>query len=194
VAGDYDALIQEAAARYGLDASLFRRMLVAESNLRPDIINPKSGAAGIAQFMPGTAAHFKINPLDPTQAIPASAQYLRQNLDRFGGDYDTALAAYNWGPGNVSRYGTSNMPVETQNYVVRIRGADVNPLLLTHNGGASRPGAAPVQDIPRPAVADVTLPALPEIAMPTGPRMPMPGNDLAGLFFRAAQSIQPQEV
>jgi hypothetical protein len=190
VATDLETLIQTAATRYGLDASLFKRMLVAESNLRPDLVNPKSGAAGIAQFMPGTAAQFKINPFVPEEAVPAAAQYLRQNLDRFGGDYDKALAAYNWGPGNVARYGMNAMPVETQNYIVKIRGADSSPMMLA--GG--RGNAPTPQDIPRPAVADIMLPTLPDVAMPNVPRPPPPGNALASLFFQAAKNVQPQEV
>ena len=138
----------------------------------------------------GTAAQFKINPFVPEEAVPAAAQYLRQNLDRFGGDYDKALAAYNWGPGNVARYGMNAMPVETQNYIVKIRGADSSPMMLA--GG--RGNAPTPQDIPRPAVADIMLPTLPDVAMPNVPRPPPPGNALASLFFQAAKNVQPQEV
>jgi hypothetical protein len=190
MASDYDTLIQTAATRYGLDASLFKRMLVAESNLRPDLVNPKSGAAGIAQFMPGTAAELGVNPFVPEEAIPGAARYLRQNLDKFGGDYDKALAAYNWGPGNLSRYGMGNMPQETQNYIVRIRGGDSSPMMLA--GG--RGNAPSPQDIPRPAVADVMLPTLPDVAMPNVRLPPPPGNSLASLFFQAAKNVQPQEL
>jgi hypothetical protein len=156
----------------------------------PDLVNQKSGAAGIAQFMPGTAAQFKINPFVPEEAVPAAAQYLRQNLDKFGGDYDKALAAYNWGPGNVSRYGMGAMPLETQKYIATIRGADSNPMMLA--GGRGNPVTP--QDIPRPAVADINLPTLPDIAMPNVPRGPAPGNSLASLFFQAAKNVQPQGV
>jgi soluble lytic murein transglycosylase-like protein len=68
--------------------------------------------------MPGTAASLGVtNPLDPAQSLQGGAKYLRQQLDRFGGDERLALAAYNAGPGAVARYGGVPPYRETQNYV-----------------------------------------------------------------------------
>jgi hypothetical protein len=121
---DYDELIRQAAVKYNLDPGRFKRQLQVESGLNPNIVNPKSGAAGIAQFMRATARGLGIDPMDPKQAIPASAQLMRAHLNNYQGDYDKALAAYNWGPGNVQRKGMENMPAETRNYIQKITGGD----------------------------------------------------------------------
>ena len=68
--------------------------------------------------MPGTAAGLGVtNLLDPVQSIQGGAKYLKQQLDRFGGDVARALAAYNAGPGAVERFGGVPPYAETQNYV-----------------------------------------------------------------------------
>ena len=71
---------------------------------------------GIAQFMPGTAKEYGINPYDPAQAIPAAAQYLRKGYDKYK-NWDKALAAYNAGFGAVDKYGGIPPFKETQGYV-----------------------------------------------------------------------------
>jgi soluble lytic murein transglycosylase-like protein len=71
--------------------------------------------------MPGTAAGLGVtNPLDPVQSLQGGAKYLRQQLDRFGGDEKLALAAYNAGPGAVQKYGGVPPYTETQNYVTSV--------------------------------------------------------------------------
>jgi hypothetical protein len=144
---NYDDLIRQSAHRYNLDPDVFRRLLIRESGLNPNAINHKSGAAGIAQFMPATAQGLGIDPMNPAQAIPASAQYLRQNLNHFG-DYDHALAAYNWGPGNLARHGLENAPPETRNYIAAIKNGG-GPLSADGGGG----GPLPVPPIPPPGGA-----------------------------------------
>jgi soluble lytic murein transglycosylase-like protein len=124
----WQSTIAQAAATYGLPAGLLDKLLYQESHYRSDIVSgatvSPAGAKGIAQFMPATAAQFGINPLDPSQAIPAAAQYLAQLYIEFG-SWDDAVAAYNWGPGNVQNFingSITTVPTETQNYVAAITG------------------------------------------------------------------------
>lgn len=122
-AAPYLDAIATAERRYGLPQNLLARLLYQESRFREDIITGQlaspAGALGIAQFMPATADEAGINPLDPFQAIPAAARYLRQLYDRFG-TWGGALAAYNWGQGNLARKGIERAPAETREYVSSI--------------------------------------------------------------------------
>lgn len=112
----------------GIPRDMLARLLYQESRYREDIITGKTrspvGAMGIAQFMPATAKEMGVNPLDPLQAIEGAAKYLAR-LYRMFGNWTEALAAYNWGAGNVRRQGLVNAPKETRNYYVQIL-ADVN--------------------------------------------------------------------
>jgi soluble lytic murein transglycosylase-like protein len=119
-ANPFSADISAAAARNGVDPALLTGLIKAESNFDPNATSP-AGAQGLAQLMPGTAAGLGVtNPLDPAQAIEGGAKYLRQQLDRFGGDASKALAAYNAGPGAVERFGGVPPYEETQSYVRRV--------------------------------------------------------------------------
>lgn len=121
-ANPFAAEISAAAARHGVDPNLLTGLIRAESNFNPSATSP-AGAQGLAQLMPGTAAGLGVtNPLDPVQSIDGGARYLRQQLDRFGGDPSKALAAYNAGPGAVERFGGVPPYEETQNYVRRVLG------------------------------------------------------------------------
>jgi soluble lytic murein transglycosylase-like protein len=125
VAGDstqYDALIQSAAVRNGVDPALLKALIRAESNFDPNAGSP-AGAQGLTQLMPGTAAGLGVTDVhDPAQAIEGGAKYLRSQLDAFAGDETKALAAYNAGPGAVTRYGGVPPYAETQQYVQRVLG------------------------------------------------------------------------
>lgn len=119
----YRDAVAAAEQKYGLPANLLGRLLYQESHYRPDIINgttrSPAGALGIAQFMPATAAQFGIDPLDPFQSIDAAGRYLAQ-LYATTGSWLEALAAYNWGIGNVQRKGVAAAPAETQQYFTQI--------------------------------------------------------------------------
>lgn len=121
-AGDvpFAAQIDAAAQRNGVDPALLRGLIKQESGFDPNA-RSGAGAVGLTQLMPGTAAALGVrSPADPAQAIEAGARYLRQQLDRFGGDAAKALAAYNAGPGAVQRYGGVPPYAETRNYVQRV--------------------------------------------------------------------------
>lgn len=119
----YQAIIIPAGQDNGVPISILAWLLWKESRYNPAIVDgtirSKVGAVGIAQFMPATAADEGIDPLDPTQAIPAAARYLAR-LYRATGTWAQALAAYNWGIGNVQRKGLSAAPAETVNYYTDI--------------------------------------------------------------------------
>ena len=91
----------------------------AESGYRADAVSP-AGALGLMQLMPGTARSLGVtDPLDPLQNVLGGAEYLRQQLERFG-SVEKALAAYNAGPGAVERYDGVPPYAETRNYIARI--------------------------------------------------------------------------
>lgn len=116
----FDGIITDAAQQYGVRPALLRALMQAESSGNPQAVSP-AGAQGLMQLMPGTAAGLGVtNPFDPAQNIMGGARYLRQQLDRFGGDERLALAAYNAGPGAVQRYNGVPPYPETQQYVNRV--------------------------------------------------------------------------
>lgn len=123
VPAQYRAAIVSAENTHGLPAGMLARLLWQESHYRADIISGKTrspvGALGIAQFMPATAAEMKINPLEPFQSIDAAGRYLA-SLYRVSGSWANALAAYNWGIGNVKRKGIAAAPRETVTYYTSI--------------------------------------------------------------------------
>ena len=99
---DMDSIFEEASALY------------------PKAVS-KAGAMGVMQLMPGTARSLGVSdPYNARQNILGGAKYLKQNLDRFGGDVSLALAAYNAGPNSVTKYGGIPPYKETQNYVKKI--------------------------------------------------------------------------
>ena len=115
----YAAKVRELSARYDLSPALIEALVWQESRWRHDAVSPK-GARGLTQLMPGTARDLGVNPDDPFANLEGGARYLRAQLDRFGGDVEKALAAYNAGPGRVERAGGVPRIRETQNYVAAI--------------------------------------------------------------------------
>lgn len=113
-------LIEKAADRYSLDSLLLAAIMEAESGFNPKAVSPQ-GALGLMQLMPSTADLFRATDLlDPTVNVDTGARYLSTLLRQFDGDVTLALAGYNAGPGNVTRYGGLPPFHETQTYVDRV--------------------------------------------------------------------------
>lgn len=130
----YSAVIEQLADTHQISPVLLEALVWQESRWRHTAVSP-AGAIGLAQLMPGTARDLGVNPLDPVANLAGGARYLRQQLDRFGGDIERALAAYNAGPSRVLRAGGIPRISETQTYVRSI----VDRLSgLSHPQGRSR--------------------------------------------------------
>jgi hypothetical protein len=125
-------MIESAARANGLPLEFFARVIWQESRFQSDAVGPvtRSGqrAQGIAQFMPGTASERRLlDPFDPVQALPKSAEFLSELRSQFG-NLGLAAAAYNAGPRRVQDWlaGKGGMPAETRNYVFAITGSSVD--------------------------------------------------------------------
>ena len=124
---DFESIIQEAGQRYRVDPSLIRAVIQAESGGNPLAVS-RAGARGLMQLMPETAAELGVtNPFDPTQNIMGGTSYLSRLLDRYRGDVKLALAAYNWGMGNLERHPEA-MPRETKNFIAAVEKNQRNPI------------------------------------------------------------------
>jgi soluble lytic murein transglycosylase-like protein len=116
---EYDNLIKNAAAKYGVDSALIKAVIQAESGFNPNAAS-HAGAQGLMQLMPSTANGLGVSdPFDPAQSIDAGVRYLKGQIDRFG-DVNQALAAYNAGPAAVVKYGGVPPFKETQDYVSKV--------------------------------------------------------------------------
>ena len=134
-------MIATAAAKYGVDPSLAINIGVQESGLNQNAVSP-AGAIGVMQLMPATAAGLGVDPAILAQNIDGGVRYIAQLIAEFG-DITEAVAAYNWGPGNVqnavANYGDnwlSVAPAETQNYVTAILGPSAAFAATLDPGGA----------------------------------------------------------
>ncbi|MCV4328560.1 phage tail tape measure protein, partial [Bacillus velezensis] len=118
--GKYSSYINSAASKYGVDPALIAAVIQQESGFNARA-RSGAGAAGLMQLMPSTAKSLGVsNVYDPYQSIMGGTKYLAQQLSKFGGNVEKALAAYNAGPGNVIKYGGVPPFKETQNYVQKI--------------------------------------------------------------------------
>lgn len=118
--GDLVNYARQAAARWGVPADMFVRQINQESGFNPSAGSP-AGALGIAQFVPGTAASYGVNPWDPYSSLEGAAHHMADLYAQFG-RWDLALAAYNAGSGAVQKYGGVPPYAETQQYVRTILG------------------------------------------------------------------------
>jgi soluble lytic murein transglycosylase-like protein len=115
----YADAVNAAADSAGISPALLSALVWKESRWDAAAISPK-GAVGLTQLMPGTARELGVNPNDPVANLTGGARYLRQLLDRFGGDIEKALAAYNAGPDRVIAANGIPPIRETQAYVASI--------------------------------------------------------------------------
>lgn len=118
----YGTTVTEAAAQFNIPAPVLAGLIETESSWNPIAIS-RSGARGLGQFMPGTAAQFGVDVSDPKSSIFGAAQYLRHLMDNYGFDMKTAIYAYNAGPGTVLKYGVGATQENADYYPKVMRGA-----------------------------------------------------------------------
>lgn len=123
-------LVLQTAAKYNIDPNIAMRLVKQESGFDPNAVS-KRGAVGLTQLMPDAAEEMGLSKderTDPAKNVNAGLAYLRKQLDKYGNDYSKALAAYNWGSGNVDKHLAKNegainpvgLPKETANYLTKI--------------------------------------------------------------------------
>jgi soluble lytic murein transglycosylase-like protein len=116
----YQRLIEEVAARHGLEADVFAALVDVESARRAGAVS-EDGAQGLAQLMPATAERFKVvDPHNPEDNLDGAARYFSWLLERFEGELSLALAAYNAGEAAVDRHGGIPPYRETRGFVSKV--------------------------------------------------------------------------
>jgi len=173
------ALARQSAQAEGIDPVWFEAQLMQESRYNPNAVS-HAKARGVAQFMPGTAKDFGIDPTKPEQAIPAAAKYMAQLKKRYGGNEEHARLAYNWGMGNVDAYlktgkGAKGQPLPKE-------AAEYNTMVASHIPGGSKPAGA--QQAAKAPGGDMAM-ALQEVDMGLPPMTLLgqesaPGGDWMG--------------
>jgi soluble lytic murein transglycosylase-like protein len=161
LAPEVDGWIVKYSQEYGVDPNIVRAVVMQESGGRQDVVSP-AGAIGYGQLMLDTAKGLGVDPYDPEQNIKGTVMYLGQMRDRYGGNWDRALYAYNWGPGNMDAYLQTGkgldgqpMPSETLNYVPGVRGrlsGAQQPAVAGGYGGGGVP-TIPLQALALPGAA-----------------------------------------
>ena len=150
--------IQNNAQKFGVDANIMTAQIMAESGGNSKSVSA-AGAKGVSQFMDDTAAQYGVNVADDNSSIRGQANYMSDLLKMFGGDYTKALAAYNWGQGNlqkaIDKYGVNWLqaaPKETQDYVAKV---------MKNAGAMSVTGQPIIADSTPVSVGDKNFDALP---------------------------------
>ena len=122
-----DRIVREAAERHQVDPALVKAVISTESGWNPQAVSRK-GAVGLMQLIPETAQRFGVgNPYDPAQNVEAGTTYLKTLLDRYDGDLNKSLAAYNAGEHAVDRSGGVPAFRETRQYVQKVTNAYFQP-------------------------------------------------------------------
>ena len=118
----FDSIIQNMSEKYKVPFNLVKNVINAESSFNPNAVSVH-GALGLMQLMPKTASWLGIkDPLNPVENIEGGVKYLSSLLQKYNGNPQLALAAYNAGPGNVDKYGGVPPFKETQDYITKILG------------------------------------------------------------------------
>ena len=158
----YQSLVEKHAALQGLDANLVWAVMHAESRGNHNATSHKN-ARGLMQVIPPTAARMGVNPkhlYDPEQNIIAGTRYLRFLSNRFKGNFDYIVAAYNAGEGAVDKYRDIPPYRETRNYVVQVRNR-----YASLSGNSAYASAEPVKDVASKA-ASGKVPTVMQIEAP----------------------------
>ena len=120
--------VRKASEKYGIDENLIKAVIKTESNFNPNAVS-SAGAKGLMQVMPSNYKSLGIsNPFDIYQNVDGGTKLLREYLDKYNGDVEMALMAYNGGPTRMKNRGVTSindiykMPKETQNYVKKVMG------------------------------------------------------------------------
>lgn len=141
----YESMMEEEYRKQGFtpaEMAILKAQVMQESKFDPNAVSP-AGARGITQFMPATASRFKVKFGNSESAVRSQfagqAEYMRWLLNRFGGNWDKALAGYNAGEGNVEKYGGIPPFKETQGYVKNIKSLSeqfkINPSFTPQGAG-----------------------------------------------------------
>ncbi|ABQ36788.1 hypothetical protein BBta_4762 [Bradyrhizobium sp. BTAi1] len=201
-------MIESAAKANDLPLEFFARVIWQESRFQSDVVGPatRNGqrAQGIAQFMPGTANERELlDPFDPVQALPKSAQFLAELRDQFG-NLGLAAAAYNAGPRRVQDWlaGKGQMPWETRNYVSAITGATIDEWAAAGKGGKTPPSPPPtschqlmamLKRAPNPFVSELEHHVALSAAKPWGVQLAagFDRNKALAMYSRAIKGLGP---
>jgi hypothetical protein len=182
---NYRALARQDALRQGLNPAIFLAQINQESGFNPNA-RSGAGALGIAQFMPGTAAGYHINPMNPVQALAAAALMDKQNLQKYG-SVQAMLSAYNSGNPNAYR-DPGFAGGQTYNYVRNILAAAKQPQNFDPGFAGNAPGS-PSQGTGAASLAQ----ALASGSVPTSAPGLDPLSMLMGIF-QQNQNLGRQQV